>query len=767
DGHHIMVAASQEEIDALLSLVSEQLDQALQSNVSPLTSTSDAQPVPSTTDATGSTAISGASPTVDGAERHDIAFIDGSLDDLAGLINELGQSYADGGELEIVVLDSHSSGIDQITAYLAGADHEYASMHLVTHGSAGGILLGNTWLDSSSLLTYQETLSTWQDALTADADVLLYGCQVASTSDGTAFAGELASLLDVDVAMSDGLTGASNLGGDWDLEYQVGTLESHALSDSSDQWQSVLATFTVTNTNDSGAGSLRQAILDANANVGADTIAFNITGTGVHTINLLSLLPTITDQVTIDATTDDSFAANGSKPAIIIDGNNLAGDGLVLTSTADGSVIRGLVIRDFGSDGIEIQAGSDNNTIAGNYIGRLNASGTDAGAGEENAYAGIRVLGANNVIGGTGALDRNVLSGNGGGVYISGTSATGNILKNNYIGVDASGATALANSYGVYIDAGATSNTIGSAGYGNVISGNTNQGLVITGSTTNNNIIQANIIGLNAVGNAAISNGAFGVFIDQNASGTLIGTDLDGTNDSSEGNVISGNTGSSGSTSGGGIYLYATPTNIRGNIIGLDKTGTTAIANGRAVTTSAGIVEGGSSTNITIGGTATGAGNTIAGNTGDGIIVTSGTGIAIEGNNIWGNSQMGIDLANNGVTANDADDSDSGANNLQNYPVLTAAVVNGSQITITGSLNSTYFKTYRIEFFANSTNDGEGQRYLGYTTVTTPMSSPYTVSFSATLTASVAAGEYITATATSPSSSTSEFSSSFQARSAT
>ena len=151
----------------------------------------------------------------------------------------------------------------------------------------------------------------------------------------------------------------------------------------------------MTNTNDSGAGSLRQAILDANANAGADTIDFNIAGTGVHTINVDVGAPTITDTVTIDATTDDSFAANGNRPAIILDGNNsFTGDGLVLSSsTADGSTIRGFVIRDFSGDGIQINSGSDNNTIAGNYIGRLTATGTDAGAGEANTGAGINLLG--------------------------------------------------------------------------------------------------------------------------------------------------------------------------------------------------------------------------------------------------------------------------------------------------------------------------------------------------------------------------------------
>ena len=90
--------------------------------------------------------------------------------------------------------------------------------------------------------------------------------------------------------------------------------------------------------------------------------------------------------------------------------------------------------------------------------------------------------------------------------------------------------------------------------------------------------------------------------------------------------------------------------------------------------------------------------------------------------------------------------------------MLTAAHVAGGTVSISGSLNAEAGKTYRIEFFANTANDNEGQRYLGYTTVTTPAGSPYTVTFSATLSAAVANGEYITATATDPAGNTSEFS---------
>ncbi|MFO0699340.1 MAG: DUF4347 domain-containing protein, partial [Nitrospira sp.] len=534
------------------------------------------------------------------------------------------------------------------------------------------------------------------------------------------------------------------------------------------------ATFTIAsllgNRGADGKISLREAIDAANrtTNIGGtpDQIRFNISNAlvgGEHVITPTSTL-SITAPVVIDGTTEPDWATSGNKPVVVVAGSSagLGVDGFTLTGTADGSTIRGLVIRDWGGDGIEIQAGSDNNIIAGNYIGRLNAAGTDSGAGTENTGNGIYVQGANNSIGGTGANDRNVISGNSGyGVRISGAAATGNSLKANYIGVNATGAAALANSIaGVYIDSGASSNTIGSAGFGNVVSGNTSNGIWIDGAATNNNVIQSNYVGLNAAGNAAVSNGAFGVVVDSNASGTTIGTDLNGTNDAIEGNVISGNTGTTGSTAGGGVYLWATNTTIRGNIIGLDATGTTAITNGRAVTFSAGIYESGSSTNITIGGTAANAGNTIAGNTGDGIIVRNGP-VSILGNSIWGNTQLGIDLGNDGVTVNDAGDGDSGANNLMNFPVIYSVVITGGNVIITGEARS----GATVEFFESpdtAGSNGEGQTFIGRGTVSGSTAGTIDATarqFSFTFAAgSLVLGDRVSATATDASNNTSEFS---------
>ena len=366
---------------------------------------------------------------------------------------------------------------------------------------------------------------------------------------------------------------------------------------------------------DGGDGiSLREAIIATNNTAGTDYIYFGISGTGVHTIAPTSALPAITGQVIIDATTDDSFAANGNRPAIVLDGNDLADHGVVLSAGSGGSTVRGLVIRNFGLDGLNIETGSDNNVIQGNYLGAFTTDGTSAGAAFQNAQRGISVSGANNLIGGT------------------------------------------------------------APGEGNLVGGNLQSGIRLDGASATGNVVSGNLIGVAIDGTTPVSNEAAGVVIDNGASGNLIG------------------------------------------------------------------------------GTSTAASNVIAYSGRDGIRVinASSLGNAFLGNHLFANNDDGIDLGNDGLTANDAGDADAGANNLQNFPVLTSATTTGSQITIVGSLNSTANSYFRIEFYGSTVQDGtgygEGQTYLGFVNVTTDAGG--NASFSTVLTTSVASGIFISATAT-------------------
>jgi hypothetical protein len=252
--------------------------------------------------------------------------------------------------------------------------------------------------------------------------------------------------------------------------------------------------FSVTNTGDNGGvnpapgagtGTLRQAIIDANANPGLDMITFNIPGGGVKTIAVLSILPDLTNPVTIDGTTQPGFAGS---PLIELDGTGAGGgftDGLRIATT--NTTIKGLVINRFAASGIAIL--TDENRIEGNYIG-TDASGTlDRG---NNAGISI-VFGANlNTIGGTALGARNVISGNNfSGIAIGGTGTTGNLVQGNFIGTDASGTLNLGNSAnGVEIVNFASSNTIGgtAAGAGNLIAFNGFTGVRVDSSSINNPI---------------------------------------------------------------------------------------------------------------------------------------------------------------------------------------------------------------------------------------------------------------------------------------
>lgn len=199
-------------------------------------------------------------------------------------------------------------------------------------------------------------------------------------------------------------------------------------------------TITVTNTNDSGTGSLRQAILDSNTSAGVlDTIIFSIPGAGLHTIAPGSALPSITDPVIIDGYTQPGSSPNtngsgvGDNAVLLIQLNG-ANAGTVdgLTISAGNSSVRGLVINGFprfsqggGGRGIVVQT-AGGNIIQGNFIG-TNAPGT-AAAG--NGESGIFIFNVpNNSIGGTNPADRNVISGNAMlGIQLQGAGATDNTV---------------------------------------------------------------------------------------------------------------------------------------------------------------------------------------------------------------------------------------------------------------------------------------------------------------------------------------------------
>ena len=432
--------------------------------------------------------------------------------------------------------------------------------------------------------------------------------------------------------------------------------------------QSVVATYTVVNTNDSGAGSLRQAILDANGSAGLDTIEFNIPGGGVHTITPASALPDITDPVIIDGTTQPGFAGT---PIVELRGDSAGADVNGLLISGGNSTVRGLVINRFSANGIRLEDGS-NNVIAGNYIGTDVSGTSDLGNAQNGIY--IYYLSYTNTIGGPDVADRNVISGNdSNGVSI--LWARGNEILGNYIGVNASGVGALGNSgNGVHID-DADDNIIGGdqADEGNVISGNTWSGIQLL-TDPSGTIVQGNFVGTNATGTAAIANSEHGIHVSGGA-GLIIGGATPGA-----GNIFSGNMRN-------GIYFQSDFGFIQGNLVGTDVTGHQALGNGWA-----GIRLDNNATDNLIGGTSSAARNIVAYNADQGVYIAENTTArnGVLGNNIHDNGELGIDLTYDTVpTPNDAGDADTGANGLQNFPVLTSAVTDGAEVRISGTLNST------------------------------------------------------------------------------
>jgi parallel beta-helix repeat protein len=382
--------------------------------------------------------------------------------------------------------------------------------------------------------------------------------------------------------------------------------------------------------------------------------------------------------------------------------------------------------------GVMLVGRARSNSLLGNYIG-TNAAG-NAALGN---FSGVVISNAaNNVIGGTTAAARNIISGNtfGSGVQLLGAGATGNRVQGNYIGTNAAGTVAVANSWGVDIRDGASNNTVGGtvAGAGNILSGNLGDGvLVIAGATGNQ--LQGNSIGTDSSGNVALANANDGVCI-YSATNNLIG----GTTTSAA-NVISGNRGDGVEITGG-----ATGNKVQGNFIGSRRDGASPLPNGWH-----GIRVTGLASRNLIGGTLVdkGLGNTIAFNLGDGVFVESGTGNTILSNSIHSNAGLGIRLG-------------PGANRRQSAPVLDRAA--SDVHTIWGKVFGTPGATLTIQFFASTAPDasgyGEGERWLGSLSVTIGASGVAYINFGFPYWPQFSAGEWISATATDSAGDTSEFS---------
>ncbi len=375
----------------------------------------------------------------------------------------------------------------------------------------------------------------------------------------------------------------------------------------------LMATFAVTNANESGAGSLRAAITSANATPAADVISFNIAGGGVKTINLLNVL-TIDQPVTIDATTQPGYAGaplvrvrNGASVnngiqvnaansvvrglsltefsiGITVDQPNVtirncyigldptgaaagnSNDGILVNASANYVVIRDNVISGNGLNGVKLAAqftvpgspvtdSAENAIFTGNIIG-LDPTGLLVRANGQN---GIRLEGGNSVsIGDAGDANRNIISGNAlSGVRFSMASSNGQIV-NNYFGLDKTGNVKLGNGGSSIVADGAMSLDIGFPGLGNRFGGN-----AIDLSNSIGNTITENVIGVGV--NPAINLGGSGGMsitgnlnsVSNNVVGHMSrGVDLEGSNNTLTGNYVG--TLPDGRVAGGSVGVFVT-----------------------------------------------------------------------------------------------------------------------------------------------------------------------------------------------------------------
>ena len=510
----------------------------------------------------------------------------------------------------------------------------------------------------------------------------------------------------------------------------------------------LLAVFTVTSAADAGPGTLRQAIVDANAAGGADEIHFDVAGpagAGPRRIAPASALPVVTERLTLDGTTQPLYS--GTPLIELVAGPGAAGDfdGLVFEgAAADGSVVRGLAVGGF-ANGVVLGTAAgpvDGTVLAGSYVG-LDASGEPA-----PNRTGVTVHGESNLIGGVGPGDRNVISANlEDGVRV--VAGVGNHLQGNLIGTDVTGTGARGNEIGV--SDGALNTVVGGEDVAarNVVSGNRTAGVHARISFVPHEWystrLRNDFVGTDVTGKKPVPNGV-GVMTDH------YGAFLTGS-------VISGNTGagvlvrsSAGTRFDADVHFFDTR-------VGTDVSGSSPLPNGGAgVEVHEGYVNfldsnsshnagpgilivggavgflgskavashnGGPGVRVVGGRFNMGANGRISHNAGAGVATKPPAGAApplLTGNfaGIHSNGGLAIDLGEDGPTPNDP--GGQGDANFQNAPVLTRARItyssSGAKLHVSGTFDVAPGPLYDLEFYASASPDahgrGQSEQYLSW-----------------------------------------------------
>jgi hypothetical protein len=467
---------------------------------------------------------------------------------------------------------------------------------------------------------------------------------------------------------------------------------------------------TVVNTNNAGQGSLRQVITNANTLggdaslaqaglvAGKDNVVFMISN-GTAAPGLRTANNYFTAGVALISPTAAQPLSAINQP-LVLDARiqpGWSGTPLIRVDGASAGV---------SANGISIGANGDGTTVGGLMITRFSSVGLLASSGADS----VRILG-------------------------------------NWIGTAGTGTTGTGNQWGIELN-GCVGALIGgtAAADGNVITTNTNDGITVTHTANTGHRILGNIIGLDPDGSTASGNGDVGIAFLSSAGGNTVGGPGAG-----ERNIISKNFE--------GIEISSNNNVVQGNYFGTDITG----ANDRGHTSSDAVQLINGASNNRIGGTGAGEGNLIAFTKSGrhGVSVQSGSGNAVLGNRTWSNAGLGIELGNNGVSANDGARTGGAANLLMDHPVFTTATLGGNTLMVTGYVgsapNQATFANARVEIFesdSDASGYGEGRAYLGFLTADT------IGNFSGVLDVTgkgLLVGEKITGTATDASNNTSEF----------
>lgn len=358
--------------------------------------------------------------------RHELVFVDPGVGDFQELSDGLAADDRDRC-IDVVALDARYDGIEQISAVLS--EHtNLEAVHFVTHGNDGTVKLGNAWLDINNLDAYAGEIAEWNLSLNDGADLLFYGCDLSADADGRTLVEAISTLTGANVAASTDDTGHVQYGGDWELEFSTGSIEtSLAFSDDVQQnWDGLLAVINVTQVadvvngttssvaaligDDGGDGiSLREAILATNADIGADEFFLP---TGVYTLSI--------------AGSEEELAATGDLD--ILDDLTITGAGARTTVIDADSLDRAFHLQDVATtvtiSGVTIQNGSE---VLGGGIdveSSVTLNLTDmALSGNAASNNGGAIFNRGDLV-----LDRVTVSGNdatnkGGGIYFSGGSS--------------------------------------------------------------------------------------------------------------------------------------------------------------------------------------------------------------------------------------------------------------------------------------------------------------------------------------------------------